>query len=580
MDSKSKARIRKGAWLFAFIVAASAFAPHLEGPFIFDDQHTIRDNPALRRSINPAFFFKDPKTASRATSTLVRPLLTWTYALNYRVSGPDASSFRTVNLAVHAINALLVMLLTMRAGRLARLAPACALLFFLHPLTGVQVGYASCRSTLLSSTFYLGAMALFAWTASRQRDARPVLLFVSAACIALLYACGLFTKSAASTLPAALVLWHLAFNRGEAGPWRNRTTVFTASTLALLFTVLGLYFLYRHAFHAPSFFAPRKPWPVWAYLAAQARIFWTYVRFIALPVNLSIEHGAWMPEHAGELARAGFLVSVSGIVALAGLSMAFLRRLPELSFAALFSMLYLLPTSSVIPLTVLVNENRAYLCVLLLIWPLLFILDTAMKRFPRSSATAIFLAGIFLLGILIERGSAFHSETAVWKDAVMKAPGLARARVNLGVALSGYGREEQARHWFMKTLELDPCSARALTNLANMAYEKGELDRAEWFYNRAMECDPGSMVARLNLAELLFETGRESQGARILEQALGIEPRHSEVLGRLGLWHCMEEQRCEQGLRYLEQAIRYAPSAAEAEKWSRALEKAKYLNEK
>src|SRR6185295_14701946 len=70
-----------------------------------------------------------------------RPLLFLTYGLNYAESGLDASRFRMVNIAIHAINALLVFAIARRlaeaAGRKRAeatwIAWVAGLIFAVHP---------------------------------------------------------------------------------------------------------------------------------------------------------------------------------------------------------------------------------------------------------------------------------------------------------------------------------------------------------------------------------------------------------------------------------------------------------------
>ncbi|HUT52439.1 MAG TPA: tetratricopeptide repeat protein [bacterium] len=560
------------------LLAAAVFLPFMGAPFIFDDIHTIRDNPYLREHLSPAYFFSHPEAASAIPANMIRPVLTWTYAVDHHWAGPDPRAFRAVNLALHILNAWLLFGLMRMSRRLKGLAFAGGLIFLIHPLASAQIGCVSNRSVLLSSTFYLAALLSFAAGLKAERRGRMGHWLKAAliAGMAALYAAGLFTKEAAATLPAAVILWGLAFGgggagRGEAGARRSGAG-FTVVTAAALLALFGAYLWYRRHFSAAVLFPAARPWEVWQYGAAQVRGFWTYARLMCFPVNLSIEHEAWVPAAAGELLSAGFILSLVGLAALAGALVISLRRAPELGFAGLFSLLYLSPTSSVIPLTAVVNENRPYLSMVLFLWPLLLLLEAAGKRRPKISR-ALYLAVLvcFAAGTH-QRGAAFAGEVRAWRDAVEKAPGLSQPHVNLGTSYLAYGRSDEAEHSLMWALRIDPCSAPALTDLGNIGYGRGAWQDAEQYYQRALDCDPGSALAMLNLADLLMETGREAEAAPLLTRALALYPTHAEILGRLGLYYVKHDADRRRGLEFIRKAAEFAPAAAESEKWRRLYE--------
>jgi len=300
----------------ALIVGAVAYMELKGAPFVFDDLHTIRDNPNIQAHLSPIYFFKNPQSASLIPSTLVRPLLTWTYAADFHRAGADPDAFRLVNFLLHLINSILIAAIT-RATRFRRLAPLAGAIFFLHPLSSIQIGYVSCRSTLLSGFFYLAALAIFSRLVQAGNDGeeRRTRTFIAIVSISALFGLGLLCKASASTLPAALVLWGIAFSvKGGRGPEvMKRHHRLTLAAAAATFAVLIAYFAYRHLSAAPSFFPPARPWPVWSYLASQATVFWTYTRLVLFPVQLSIEHDAWRPQTAADLLHPCFVVSCLAI---------------------------------------------------------------------------------------------------------------------------------------------------------------------------------------------------------------------------------------------------------------------------
>ena len=67
---------RHRAWLTAavFALAVLAYAPALAGVFVFDDIHSVSDNPALKDLGNLGRFWTDPSAFTRGAGTMYRPL--------------------------------------------------------------------------------------------------------------------------------------------------------------------------------------------------------------------------------------------------------------------------------------------------------------------------------------------------------------------------------------------------------------------------------------------------------------------------------------------------------------------------
>jgi len=300
---------------------------------------------------------------------MTRPLLTESYALNYRLLGPGPDGFRAINLLIHLLNAFLIYRLTRYVPGVRRLAAWAGALFVVHPLHASGIGLVSNRSTLLFSMFYLAAMLVFArvWDRLDRSDFVPAgTQNLALGTVAALFAAGLLTKEAAATLPAALVLWDAVF--GQAREGRPRARRFTVWAAAVMGAVLAAFLAYRRAMAAPVFFAQARPWAVWRYAAAQVPVVWTYIRMMFLPVHLALEHDAWMPAGPGALMSARFLIAAGGLAALAAGAWLGRKRSPALGFGALFALVYLAPVSSIVPLTVVINENRPYLGSVAMIW--------------------------------------------------------------------------------------------------------------------------------------------------------------------------------------------------------------------
>jgi tetratricopeptide (TPR) repeat protein len=88
------------------------------------------------------------------------------------------------------------------------------------------------------------------------------------------------------------------------------------------------------------------------------------------------------------------------------------------------------------------------------------------------------------------------------------------AHNNLGVALLGQRRLDEAASEFRSVLELEPRSTDAIINLALVDKAAGRPERARELLLRALNIDPRSAPAHYNLAVLYDQSG---ENARAIE---------------------------------------------------------------
>src|SRR4051812_21215789 len=100
MPSPDSERPTKVYVAAAVIVLAGLAAYHnsLGGPFIFDDPSSIVSNPTIR-SLWPPWAPLSPPNA--AITVQGRPILNFSLALNYAISGANVWSYHALNIAIH-----------------------------------------------------------------------------------------------------------------------------------------------------------------------------------------------------------------------------------------------------------------------------------------------------------------------------------------------------------------------------------------------------------------------------------------------------------------------------------------------
>lgn len=196
-------------------------------PFLLDDGPSILDNPGVAGGPWSAAAWTPPPWSFTAG----RPVLNWSFAASAGLCGMDAACFRRANVALHALNAVLLFLLVVEALRAAgisarlRVSPAvvgaaCAVVWAVNPLHTAAVTYVSQRAEVLMGTFLLGTVLCFL---RGLLSGRPALWRTLAAAA---FAAGVMTKETVVSAPLVCLLLERAAGRGRGrglrrGDWRD-----------------------------------------------------------------------------------------------------------------------------------------------------------------------------------------------------------------------------------------------------------------------------------------------------------------------------------------------------------------------
>ncbi|MEW6755690.1 MAG: tetratricopeptide repeat protein [Candidatus Latescibacterota bacterium] len=500
-------------WHAVLIVAAGALTFHntFGNSFHYDDGHTVVDNPHVRSLAGVPRLFLDAGTFSAVPEArMYRPLVQASYAVNHALGGADVAGYHALNLALHLLNALLVWVL---AGLLLgdeAASLAAGLLFAVHPLACEPVNYISARSASLATFFVLAGV--WAVLGLVRRGPTPGRLGLLAGA----YAAGLLSKEIAVALPGLALLCLGLGRHGDAAHAAVRPLP-ARSALVVLGGLTLLYLAGTHALIGRSLQqAPRGLGP---HLLTQAKAGVFYLWKAAMPVGLSVEPAFRVAAGPAEaaVASSALLLGSLGFLLWWGR-----RHCGLLVLAAGWFLLGLLPTF-LVPLNVLVNENRLYLPLtgLALAAAGLF----ATSRRGRGLAVGLLAATLGLLSV--QRNAVWRSDETLWADAVAKGPGMPRPHVNLGQALLAQGRAEEAIAASLGALELDPGLALAHYNLGTAHLGLGHAETAVAYYRRALELRPDLVQAHVNLGNAYLEQGRPADAVACYRRALERQPHPS-----------------------------------------------------
>ncbi len=519
--------MRGRAGLIAPLLVAGAtvwaFAPGLEGAFLWDDGRSIVENPHVRHL---------GWTTLTRTS---RPLVQLSFALNHAQAGLDPWPYHLLNLAFHLLTALALCALVRRVlaraglsrGAAAWLAGAVAAVWAVHPLQTESVTYIVQRSEVLAALFGVLVLHGLDRAASAPRPGGWTAAAIAASVAAMA------SKPIAVAFPVVALLYDRAFLAGSFGEaWRRRRLLHggLAVSIALVpaFLAAGPGDWTESSGGSGTGFRPA------GYALTQIGVVAHYLRLVVWPHPLVLDYGWPAARGPGDGWPATLVV-----VSLLALTAWGLARNRVVGFLGAAFFVLLAPTSSLYPVADAAFEHRMYL-------PLAAVLTALglgaarLRPGPAGRLVSALVAVVLTLALVIALGLAtrarnrdYRSAVAMWSLNAAQRPEHPRPRVQLGTALAESGRLAEAIREYTAVLERHPGEATALANLGVARERQGAVDEAMERYAEALRIDPRLRGARNNLGVLLARKGRLREAIVELDEAVRRHPDFVE--GRYNL---------------------------------------------
>lgn len=482
---------RRLGWLAIVAAVAVLYWPVMDAPFVYDDKIEVIGNTTIR--------FLDQWRAI-ILYNVSRTLLLLTYAVNYHYSAADPTGYHITNLVIHALTVGAGVLMAESVGRLAeRPRPLLAALvagglWAIHPMGTEAVTYITGRSESLCALWCFAALLCQANALLARRDDTGTEMLWRLG-VLLAFGAAAICKEVSAVTPAAIFAmeWLLGGRRKDGK--RHIAWAWMVPFVLLI----GLAIIARLTFTGQLL--PREvDRSLSVQLTTQA---WVWLRYLSLwlaPLGQTLYHH--VPDLTLTSARgiAGWL----GVGGLVGSGVWWGRRNPAAGLALLCGALYLLPSSSIVPLKESMAEHRAYQTGL---WLLLAITWSVPSRHLKSAGILAAAAALPLALATQARNAVWSSEVALWEEAVRYHPEVAEAWYGLGDAwrfAQGYERAEDA---FQRAVALDPDYLDAWNNLGIVRAEQGQTD-AEDAWRAALRISPGYCKAHNNLGSLAYRQQR------------------------------------------------------------------------
>ncbi|MEO5375699.1 MAG: tetratricopeptide repeat protein [Alphaproteobacteria bacterium] len=141
---------------------------------------------------------------------------------------------------------------------------------------------------------------------------------------------------------------------------------------------------------------------------------------------------------------------------------------------------------------------------------------------------------LHLLGVLAHQAGDDATAAEILSGVVTRAPSHHQARCNLGVALSGLGRIDEAITHYQIVLEAVPDHAVVNNNLGSALVNRGRAVEAIACFRRALAVAPETPGVLANLGNALNHAGRNAEAEEVCRRALAIDPDFVDAHVNLG----------------------------------------------
>lgn len=486
--------------IVAAIVAALVYLPTLANDLVWDDRLDILANP-LAHDLRHAF-----GSFTQLHGIYYRPLVFLTFALDHALWGDRAWGYHLSNLLLHALNAFLLVRITMRGGLSPTIALLAGLLFALHPVQTDAVAYVSGRTDLLMTT---GALcASYALQARRTPAVRG-----SAAALGV--AIAVLSKESGFAVVPLVAWWSYRHEPEWPARWR----------LAVPSLLVGSALLVARPGHLP--------WPVdgslpFTGLVAVGRALWTYVVLLLWPASQQVDR---LTPSAGPMLADGSAVVLALLVCLG--SAWGMRRGARYADWVAWSVAFYLPVANLVALYPAIADRWLFTPEHNLYAPLAglaVIIAGAVARAPARRLVLAIMSVVILAcaARTVVRLRDWHDEARLFASAVALGSASARVWYNHGNARAHANAWSEAADAYRTVLRLAPHDVDAWSNLGVALQRQGQLEAAIDAYTQAAALAPPSAILLENLGTAQRRRGDVAGARASFVRALEIDP-HREV---------------------------------------------------
>jgi len=591
------------------LIGFAVFWNSLPAPFTFDDDHAIVVNEQIRH-ISTSL-----SRTEQGSPLAGRPVVSLTFAINYALGDLNVRGYRLTNIAIHVVNALLLLAVAARTLRVRgvvkarEVAFAVALIWMVHPLVTEPIDYVSQRTELMMAAFFLltvyfgGSGGSVRTRKSSADGTRPTYLAggtrptVSVICCALGMAC----KETMVVAPIVVLLYDRTFTFGSFREAVKQRRGYYVALCATWLVLVALLWSSPRGDSAGFTGASVSPW---TYLLDQSVMIVRYMRLALWPRGLVLDYGE--PAHVTFSDVAPHMIVVATL--LVGTVVALVRNSP-VGFLGAWFFLTLAPTSSIMPISTEVGaERRMYVPLMAIVALVVVGVGRAFtarqanvaprKAAPYTSGARSFFVVMPIAAVLAlatyQRNAEYRSGLTLWQTVLDRWPPHARAHRNLaaelklanrrdeeiehlraavndlpelrnvlGIELLALGRHIEAADELHIYLRDHPRDADAWSNLGNALDALGRKDEALNAFKRAVAVNPDNGLSQRNLALQYLQANDFDNAVTHAREGVRLTPGDPEAHNLLGL-ALIGQQKVNEAIDEFRASLRLRPTNNDA----------------
>ncbi len=497
------------------LLGLAVFSVSLSNPFYYDDIDILANNAWLYGAGSLLPWFSDFLLDSNHLFTGYRPILMTSFWSSAMVCGPEAACYRVGNLLFHVLNAILLGMVfeqLIAHPRRRLLAWGAALLFLLHPLQTLGINFLFKRSSILVATFLLTSIWVHLRERKRNEGYRVGILGLQLC----LFVLALGTKELGIVLPALLFVVDLCY-RGKGVFEDRRSWVLYGILIAIgvgYFWFRTTYMEEQVSFHV-SYLQDRRIIDSTTYFMRSLLIVPRYLWVWLVPQPLLVDD----PLAFSDSLSFSFLFTPLTFIASLWLVWRFRSR-PIVPFVVVLFWITLLPTTSIFPMFLLMDQIRLYLPLmgLSLLFPWLMVLVA--DRWDRAwvAPWLIGLLGVTYGVSTFQQNLRYRDPTVIWGDVVEAYPNSELGWTHLGWAWEEKEDFSKTSACYEQAYLLAPHQGQYLVRATLSRFYAG----GDWEKNleqiRAVPLEKLEPRGRLNLGVLEAEAGNFVRAEEILVQ--------------------------------------------------------------
>lgn len=481
------------------------------------------------------------------------PVTVISHLVAVQLFGMNAGMHHLMNVALHALCAMLLFLALRRATGERWLSAFIACLFAVHPLHVESVAWVSERKDVLSTLFWFAALYAYLRYAEKPGTGRYL-------AVAATFALGLLSKPMLVTFPFTLLLLDIWPLRRTRWP---RTILEKLPLLALSAVASVVTYMAQASTGAQSAISRSAATRVENALTSCL----TYIGQMFWPARL-----AYFYPYPPTLPLAPAIVAFVILLAISILAVRALRTRPWFTVGWFWYLGTLVP---VIGLVQVGRQLRADRYMYIPMIGLSIILAWGAAEFAAREPRRKFALAAAAVGFCVVCTALARADVAYWRNnetlfrrALEVTTDNAQVEYDLGTLLISRSQFAEATPHLEAALRIEPNNFEAHNNLGAILEIAGNRAAAQAHYEAAVRVKPDYADAQENLASILSASSNPASAIPHFEMALRVKPDYAEAHSRLGML-LANLGRTKEAIAHLEAAQRIQPDAQTADALTR-----------